>query len=123
MDKVLVKEDVDRILVKDVDMADQLHIRLNVAGLNLSSSICLFSLMSLLKYFCIDAESDVDDLTNIQLIELAFGNPSISATLLNFSNSLEIPLITLPSGSSLILTTILLAPNIFCCLVVSSVFR
>ena len=54
----------------------------HVAGPNLSSSLSLFSSMSLFKHFCVEAESDVDDLTNVQLIELAFQRLSLTFQIL-----------------------------------------
>ena len=79
-----------------------------VAGPNFSLSLRLFSSINLLKHFCVEAESDVADLTIVQLMELAIGKFSIAAILLIFSNSLEISsiiLIALPSGNSLMHTT------------------
>ena len=52
--------------------------------------------------FWVAAESDVDDTTRVQFIELGFGNPNILAANHNFSNSLEISSMALAAEPSCI---------------------
>ena len=93
----------------------------SAAGPNQAKSASILSSTSLLNLFCVDAESDEDDLISVQLILSAFANRSACATSLSFEVH-EISAIIeseLPSATSFTDRTVpLIAAQLFlmqCC--------